>query len=86
VTLLWILVVALVIVIAATTIVDLFRQPSGAWNKAAWLAFILLLPLIGAFTYWMKRKPRPGEAEPAYESQENLPRPGQRLPVDRSGL
>jgi len=86
VTLLWVLVVPFLIVLAAVTIFDLFRHPYGGWAKAAWVLFIVLLPVIGSLAYWITRRPPENEAELAYEAQADVRRQAQRVPIDRSGL
>jgi hypothetical protein len=86
VTLFWILVIPFLIALAAATIVDLFRHAYGGWAKAAWVLFIVCLPVIGSLAYWIARRPAENEAELAYQAQADMRHQTQRMPIDRSGL
>jgi len=86
VTLFWIIAVPFLIVLAALTIVDVFRHPYGGWAKAAWVLFIAVLPVIGSLVYWISRKPAEDAAERAYRAEADVRRDLQHSPIDRSGL
>ena len=46
------------IILAVVTLVDLFRHDYDGWLKVAWIAFIVLIPVIGSVAYWVTRQRR----------------------------
>ena len=80
-----IVVVPLLIVLAALTIVDVFRNAYGGWAIAGWVVLVILLPVIGSLLYWLTRRGKPEDAEQAYLAQADVRRERARLPIDRSG-
>jgi hypothetical protein len=81
----WFIVGPLVIVLAALTLIDLFKRGQGAWYLALWTLLIVLLPVIGALAYWIARRPTAKDAEAAYLAQADRRRESKQLPIDRSG-
>jgi hypothetical protein len=64
--LLLIMLFSVVAVVWVISIVDIIRQPYSAGTKAAWLAMVVLLPLLGSIIYTLSRKSTRRDAEQAY--------------------
>jgi hypothetical protein len=74
VTFLWIIVGTIAIVVAAITLVDIFRHHLGAAATVGWSALVILLPLVGSVIYWARRRYTPAEAEEAYLAEADVRR------------
>lgn len=61
-----VIVIPFLVILAVLTMVDVFRRVDGGWKIAAWAAFIVFVPVIGAAAYWLTRKAEPELAEQAY--------------------
>ena len=86
-TILWVCVSFIVAIVWALTIVDLIRAHVGTGKTLAWLALIIVLPLIGSIVYWAMRKPEQGDADAQYlaEAQARHDRAGQSFDSTRLG-
>ena len=82
---LWFLVVPFLIALAVLTLVDVFRRHVGGWALAAWVLFIVCVPVIGSIAYWIARPAGANAAEDAYLAQADMRRQSKQLPIDRSG-
>ena len=57
-----------IVILWVSVVIDLFSRPDlGGWAKVGWLAFVLILPLIGSLIYLGVR---PTEAEEITRAQE----------------
>lgn len=55
-TMLWFFLWVLWIIVLFWIIMDIFRSRDlGGWGKAAWLVFVIVLPLFGVLTYLIAR-------------------------------
>ena len=70
-TFLWTIVSIAVVLIWALTIVDIIRHRYSVWTTVAWIALVMILPLIGSIVYLVTRKPDPGDADREYRAQAN---------------
>jgi hypothetical protein len=70
----WLIITSIAIVVAAITLVDLFRHRRGGWATAGWAVAVLILPLVGSIVYWATRRYSPEEAEEAYLAENDLRR------------
>jgi hypothetical protein len=68
-TFLWTVVSIAVVLIWLLTIVDIVRHHYPVWTTVAWIAVVLILPLIGSIIYLLTRKPDPGDLEREYRAQ-----------------
>jgi O-antigen ligase len=62
-TFLWIALATLVAVVWVLSLMDLFRRRYPTGTTIAWLALIVILPVIGSAIYWTARKPTAEEIE-----------------------
>ena len=60
------LIAPVVVLVAAFTLIDVFKYHHGGWATAGWVVLIVVLPLVGACIYWVARKATPREVEAAY--------------------
>ena len=58
----WLIFTSVAIVVAAITLVDLFRHRRGGWLTAAWAVAVVIFPLIGSIVYWATRQYSSAEA------------------------
>jgi phospholipase D-like protein len=70
----WLIVTPIAIVVAAITLVDVFRRPHGGWLKAGWVVAVVVLPILGSLIYWATRRYSPDEAEEAYLAEADMRR------------
>lgn len=70
----WLIVAVIAIIVAAITLVDLFRHRRGGWATAGWALLVVILPLVGSVLYWATRQYSPEEAEEAYRAESDLRR------------
>jgi hypothetical protein len=75
---------AVVLVIWAITIWDIFRSRLGAAKTAAWLLIVILLPLVGSAVYWIRRKPQAGDVQRLYDNEAALRESRARRPAGSS--
>jgi uncharacterized membrane protein YhaH (DUF805 family) len=80
--LLWITVATLLVLVAAITLVDLFRsrRHHGA-GLFGWVVIIVLFPLIGSIFYWARRESSQAEVEEQRLADEDLRRQAARRPI-----
>jgi hypothetical protein len=64
--LLWTMLFCVVALVWVITIVDIIRQRYSGGTTAAWLAMVVLLPLLGSIIYTFARKSTREDAEQAY--------------------
>jgi hypothetical protein len=58
-TILWFFVLCLWIFLVVWTLIQIFRRPDlSGWAKAAWLLFVIFVPLIGVVAYLVTRGAR----------------------------
>jgi Phospholipase_D-nuclease N-terminal len=62
-TFIWFALAVLVVVVWVLTLMDLFRRRYPTGTTIAWLALIVILPLVGSGIYLAVRKPTPEEVE-----------------------
>jgi hypothetical protein len=74
------------VILAVLTVVDAIRKVNGGWNIAAWVAFIVFLPVIGSMVYWITRKASPDTAEAVYLANAEAHHQRKQSPIDRSGF
>jgi predicted membrane channel-forming protein YqfA (hemolysin III family) len=77
---LWFLIVALAVVVALGTIIDVFGRHLGAGRTAAWVLIVLLFPFIGAGFYWWRRPTSRAEIDETYLARAELRRETERRP------
>jgi hypothetical protein len=70
----WFVVAPIAIIIAAITLVDVFRAHHGGWTTAAWVLLIVVLPFVGSIIYWFVRKPPQSEVDAAYLAERDITR------------
>jgi hypothetical protein len=70
----WLIVTPIAIIVAATTLVDLFRHRPGGWATVGWVVAVVILPLLGSVRYGATRRYSPDEAEDAYRAEIDLRR------------
>lgn len=83
-----IIITPFLLALAAITIVDLFRHHYTGSAIAAWIAFIIFVPVIGSLAYWLTRRPPDdaATAEHVYRAEADMRGERQRAPIDHSGL
>jgi hypothetical protein len=84
-TFLWITISILVAIVWVLSIVDIVRHRYSTGVTIAWLVAVLLFPFVGAFAYWIWRKPTAAEAEAAYLGEAELRRSAAHQSPDRTG-
>ena len=84
--LLWIIVFCVVALVWVLSIVDIVRQHYSGWTTAAWLALIVILPIIGSIIYWFARKPTSADAEQQYLAEADRRRSAGARPFDSTGM
>ena len=70
----WAVIALLVAIIWVISIVDIMGRGMGGKRTAAWLLIVVLLPFIGSLIYWLRREPKPDEAEAQLAAQQDLAR------------
>ena len=65
----WIIVLCLFAVVWVLSVIDIFRQRYSVWTTVAWLALIVILPIVGSIIYVLTRKPTSADAEQQYLAQ-----------------
>lgn len=83
---LWIIVLCLVALVWVLSIVDIVRQRYSGGTTAAWLALVLILPIVGSIIYWFVRKPTGAEAEQEYLAEAERRRSAAARPFDGTGM
>jgi hypothetical protein len=84
--LLWIILFCVVALVWVLTVVDLVRQHYPGWTTAAWLALIVILPIVGSIIYWLTRKPTREDAEQTYLAETDRRRSAGGRPFDSTGM
>jgi len=84
--LLWIIVFCVVALVWVLSIVDIVRQHYSGWTTAAWLALIVILPIIGSIIYWFARTPTSEDAEQQYLAEADRRRSAGARPFDSTGM
>ena len=77
---LWFLVVALALILALGTIIDVFGRHLGGGRTAAWVIAVLIFPFIGALVYWIRRPTSRHEVDETYLARAELRRETERRP------
>ena len=54
---LWITVFCLVALVWVLSVVDIVRQHYSGSTTVAWIALVLVLPIVGSIIYWFVRRP-----------------------------
>jgi hypothetical protein len=70
----WFLIAPIVILVAAFTLIDVFKYHRGGWATAGWVVLVVVLPLVGSVIYWVTRRATPPEVEAAYLADRELRR------------
>ncbi len=84
--LLWILVLCLVVLVWVLTVVDIVRQHYSGGTTAAWLALVVILPIVGTIIYAIARKPTRADAEQKYLADADRRRSAGERPFDSTGF
>jgi Phospholipase_D-nuclease N-terminal len=82
----WVTIAVALVIIWGITVVDIIRRHLGAKRTSAWLLIVLLLPFVGAFAYWLLRKPEPGDAARVAAAQRDRREQARRRPFDSTGV
>jgi len=65
-TMMWFFIWVLWLFLLFRVILDIFRSRDlGGWGKAAWLAFVIILPFLGVFVYLIARGHKMAERDVA---------------------
>ena len=80
-TVLWATVGLVLVIIWVITVVDIVRRRTALAPMAAWIMFVLILPVIGAAVYWATRKSTPEDVQRSFDAQREL---RQNSPFDRT--
>jgi hypothetical protein len=83
---LWITVFCLVALVWVLSVVDIVRRHYSGSTMAAWIALVLVLPIVGSIIYWLVRKPRRAEAEQQYLAEADRRRSAAARPFDSTGM
>jgi hypothetical protein len=84
--LLWIMLFCVIALVWVLSIVDIVRQHYSGGTTAAWLALILILPIVGSIIYWVVRKPTREDAEQQYLADADRRRSAESRPFDSTGM
>jgi hypothetical protein len=82
---LWIALFCLVALIWVLSVVDIVRMHYSGLTTAAWIALVLILPIVGSIIYWIVRKPAREETEQQYLAEADQRRSGAARPFDGTG-
>ena len=83
---LWITVFCLVALVWVLSVVDIVRQHYSGSTTAAWIALVLVLPIVGSIIYLLVRKPGREEAEQQYLAEADRRRSAAARPFDSTGM
>jgi predicted membrane channel-forming protein YqfA (hemolysin III family) len=84
--LLWIILFCVVALMWVLSIVDIVRQHYSGSTTVAWLALIVILPIVGSIIYWFARKPTREDAEQQYLADADRRRGAASRPFDGTGM
>jgi hypothetical protein len=82
---LWITLFCLVALMWVLSVVDIVRAHYSGSTTAAWIALVLVLPIVGSMIYWLVRKPGREETEQQYLAEADRRRSGAARPFDGTG-
>ena len=82
----WIIVLCLFAVVWVLSVIDIFRQRYSVWTTVAWLALILILPIVGSIIYVLTRKPTRADAEQQYLAEADQRRAAAARGFDNTGV
>jgi hypothetical protein len=82
---LWITLFCLVALMWVLSIVDIVRRHYSGSVTAAWIALVLILPILGPIIYWVVRKPGREETEQQYLAEADRRGSGAARPFDGTG-
>ena len=82
----WIIVLCLVALVWVLSVIDIVRRHYKGLTTAAWLALIVILPIVGSIIYWFARKPTREDAEEQYLAQADRRRSAAARPFDGTGM
>ena len=77
----WSFIGFLLLVVWVITVADIFRSHLDRKHTAAWLLIVVLLPFVGAISYWIVRKPPAGEPERVARAEEARREESARRPI-----
>lgn len=60
-TFVWVFILVPLIVVWVIGVVDIVRRPLSGMATAAWIAVVVIFPLVGTLVYFLLRKPTPEE-------------------------
>jgi predicted membrane channel-forming protein YqfA (hemolysin III family) len=83
---LWITVFCLVALVWVLSVVDIVRQHYSGSTTVAWIALVLVLPIVGSTIYLLVRKPGREEAEQQYLAEADRRRSAAARPFDSTGM
>ena len=83
---LWITVFCLVALVWVLSVVDIVRQHYSGLTTAAWIALVLVLPIVGSIIYLLVRNPGREEAEQQYLAEADRRRSAAARPFDSTGM
>jgi hypothetical protein len=73
-TVFWAVVGLVLVIIWIITVVDIVHRRAGLAPMAAWIMFVLIVPVIGAAVYWGTRKTTPEDLQRSADTQRELRR------------
>jgi uncharacterized PurR-regulated membrane protein YhhQ (DUF165 family) len=83
---LWIIVFCIVALVWVFSVVDIVRQHYPGRTTVAWIALVLILPIVGSIIYWFVRKPGGDDAEQQYLAEADRRRSAAARPFDSTGM
>ena len=83
---LWITVFCLVALVWILSVVDIVRQHYSGSTTVAWIALVLVLPIVGSIIYLFVRKPGREDAEQQYLAEADRRRSAAARPFDSTGM
>jgi hypothetical protein len=69
---LWGVIAVLFVFVAIVSIADVVRRHLGAGRTAAWIALIIIFPVVGSLAYWALRKTPQSEVDRSMDADREL--------------